>query len=816
MLAVAKEEFEALKKRNFRLIFIIGAPGSGKSALCTRLVNDFKWTHINIDKLIDTHKSNKTKLGEFILNQPGLTSEVLIKVLVQAIITTPSKTYIVEGFPKSLEDALQFERQIKEISLIINLYLDEDIAHSRMDHNDKNTIKVFHERSNDLISFYEKYGIVRQVNTNADIAEVYETLKETIYPRVYLIVGKKYSGKTTISNFLCERMGMKYFDFIKDFSKSKDESASAVMNILINKLRDETAQKVLIEDFPLKKDFINYFQKNCKKFEKVIFLNIEDENAYERMIKSSSEENVGCSTLNSLLYDFDSKKEVINYLRKGSFLEVNVNNHLKLVLEDLLASLAPSLLLFSHNSKEDTSLDFKKDLVNHFVTKLNYQQVDVLSIVEENIKRQTSNGKILEKCENKINYPIELLLGILKPILFSVKNTKFILNNFPTSQISDFEKKICKVSKLIYISNTIFLPIDDNSIELHMKKDNRLFVYNKSSLDDYVVNDILNLNRDVTVVYGMPLSGKTKISDHLKKQYNYTMIDFVEFITELKKAKGMLQDPPEPDGLDITGQELIDGFKKHFSNLKLNEKVLLENIFGKHELMAEIDVVKKIFEITGRPRQVFELDCREDVLINRWKESKGITEEITEDQKNEFMETLDKPKKILEHLKSLAFKITPVDTNYSESESKLNFDNINGRKMIVIKHDYDIDLVNSLSLFSACFQTLLVSVPDLIAAHFYKNTEIARRLYDTYSKKEIECNGLDASSNYVKYNPIYFDENLVNEIITNFINENSKEIEDSGNFIILAGYLNNDLFSRSELGYNLPLYEVKKLISLGK
>jgi hypothetical protein len=302
----------------------------------------------------------------------------------------------------------------------------------------------------------------------------------------------------------------------------------------------------------------------------------------------------------------------------------------------------------------------------------------------------------------------------------------------------------------------------------------------------------------------------------LKRQYNYTMIDFVEFINELKKAKGMLQDPPEPDGVDITLLELLDGFKKHFNNLKLTEKVLLENIYGKHELMTEVDTVKKILEITGRPRQVFELETREDVLINRWKESKGITEEITEDQKNEFLETLDKPKKILEHLKSLAFKITPVETNLSEGESKLNFDNANGRKMIVIKHDYDIELVNSLSLFSACFQTLLVSVPDLIASHFYKNNETARRLYESYSKKEIHCNGLDSSSNYLRYNPLHFDEHLVNEIITKFINDNSKEIEDSGNFIILAGYLNNDLYSSREAGYNLPLYEVKKLINMGK
>jgi len=69
---------------------------------------------------------------------------------------------------------------------------------------------------------------------------------------------------------------------------------------------------------------------------------------------------------------------------------------------------------------------------------------------------------------------------------------------------------------------------------------------------------------------------------------------------------------------------------------------------------------------------------------------------------------------------------------------------------------------------------------------------------------------------YNKYNPIHFDEILVNELISQYILENSLEIEETGNFILLTGYLNNDLLSQSDKCFDLPLYEVKKLISLGK
>ena len=69
---------------------------------------------------------------------------------------------------------------------------------------------------------------------------------------------------------------------------------------------------------------------------------------------------------------------------------------------------------------------------------------------------------------------------------------------------------------------------------------------------------------------------------------------------------------------------------------------------------------------------------------------------------------------------------------------------------------------------------------------------------------------------YYKYNPIFFEKDLINKIILNHIGQNYKIIENAGNFVILTGYLNSDLLHEQESPYNLPLFEIKNALELGE
>jgi adenylate kinase family enzyme len=87
----------------------------------------------------------------------------------------------------------------------------------RQDDIDENTIrnrlKEFHASSAPVIDFYQKYGIVKYINSELHVNDAYAQVKESLYPAVYCLIGKKYSGKTTIGKELAKRMGFKIIDF---------------------------------------------------------------------------------------------------------------------------------------------------------------------------------------------------------------------------------------------------------------------------------------------------------------------------------------------------------------------------------------------------------------------------------------------------------------------------------------------------------------------------------------------------------------------------------------------------------------------------
>jgi len=123
MFTVSKEDIEALKKKNYQIIFLFGVPGTGKGTQCSKLVTEFKYTHISTCDLIREQIQKNTPLGqqchEYTIKGELIPSEMIIYILVKAIITHSAKKFLIDGFPRSMEQAMFFENNIKEIGIIL-------------------------------------------------------------------------------------------------------------------------------------------------------------------------------------------------------------------------------------------------------------------------------------------------------------------------------------------------------------------------------------------------------------------------------------------------------------------------------------------------------------------------------------------------------------------------------------------------------------------------------------------------------------------------------------------------------------------------
>ena len=135
MLSVSKDDLTTLKKKNPNLIFIIGHPNSGKTTEIKKISNDFKYSHLDINKLIEEEIKFDSDLGfqmtECLEKGNEIFPNIICSLVVKGIIEKDNNTILIEGFPQNLEQALFFEQHILPINLILKLNCDFEVSKER-------------------------------------------------------------------------------------------------------------------------------------------------------------------------------------------------------------------------------------------------------------------------------------------------------------------------------------------------------------------------------------------------------------------------------------------------------------------------------------------------------------------------------------------------------------------------------------------------------------------------------------------------------------------------------------------------------------
>ena len=842
-LLISKEDLDLLHERDYHLVFCIGPIGSGKKSQITKISSEFHFSKLFLSEKITQEISSKSQLGllaqEFISKNEPLSSQVIVAILVRGIVECAEKSILIVGFPEKLEHAQYFEQNILNINLILKFNCPEEVCYKRLSEETdfKKTKEEFSEiysnTQNDLkaiFDFYNPYSVIREIETNKSIPEMNKIIKQNLYPLIYCIIGKRYSGKTTLSKIINEKSGVILLDFGKfleepDIIKRKDENEFVVSQLIL-KLRKIQRYKILIEDFPQNKEQYIYFVNNCKPFKKIYFLKADNSSCFERVNKIPIEDEnyTECSKLDKMLTEFENKKDFFDFLKKNTDVqEIDVNNHINLTIQKMLKQIQPYCVYFSNDVDEES----KVELFNKLKTNYKFSEISLPEIISNAIKR-----KILvnhnEESPEKMNLSLEEKINLIRPLLYREDCKNIILNSFPSNieELKEFESKLFLINKFVQLTNKKKLNTitDINSMAVHFYKKNALISLNPKKASDYKIEEILDMNRDINIIYGMPQSGKTTFAKHLKEKYSFEILDFKELIEKVKKTK---VDPENPDAEpEVTFPDLtkyLNNFLKDDSFFS-NKKILLDNFFVQNSpepfLIDTYEKAIEVIKMFGKFRNFYEIELEEKTLINKYKAKEGITEELSEDQKTAFLETLANPKKLLEDIRQASENVIKIKCDEPEVKSKQLFDSKYGINFIIVKHEYDIIIEKTLELFCARNKILYINVPYLIYCHFYENDSTSKKLEGVYGKKKlgVECKNPYEFNEmlYYKYNPIFFEKGLINKIILEHIGRNYKIIEESGNFVLLTGYLNSDLLQEQEGPYNLPLLEIKNSLELGE
>jgi adenylate kinase len=209
-------------------IVLLGAPGAGKGTQCKRIVEKYSLLHLSSGDILRQERAAVTKLGRcaqgYMDSGELVPDEVIVEMMAGAIKKTPQTGFVLDGFPRTVNQADRLDKSLacngKRINAVLNLKVDDRIVAERMTgrrncpqcgavyhienlrpkvegicDNDgatliqrsddslevvKNRLKTYHRQTEPVVDYYKKNNTVYDIDANKDVDEVTALLFENL------------------------------------------------------------------------------------------------------------------------------------------------------------------------------------------------------------------------------------------------------------------------------------------------------------------------------------------------------------------------------------------------------------------------------------------------------------------------------------------------------------------------------------------------------------------------------------------------------------------------------------------------------------
>ncbi len=121
-------------------IVLLGAPGAGKGTQCKRIVEKYGVQHLSSGDILRKERAAETELGakaQSYMDSGGLVpDELIVKMMAGAISKAPQEGYVLDGFPRTVNQAEQLDKSLvsngQKIDAVVDLKVNEKIIMGRM------------------------------------------------------------------------------------------------------------------------------------------------------------------------------------------------------------------------------------------------------------------------------------------------------------------------------------------------------------------------------------------------------------------------------------------------------------------------------------------------------------------------------------------------------------------------------------------------------------------------------------------------------------------------------------------------------------
>jgi len=207
-------------------LILLGPPGTGKGTIAKYVEKTFSATHISTGDLLRDQVTLGTELGkrvESIMNLGALVDDHTVLECLRAKLDNVKGGFILDGFPRNENQAKMLDGTLNDLNIKIDLVLqietpDEEILKRlaarrqcikcnriygmsvppwksgvcdncgseiilRKDDQPevvKERLRVYHEVTGSLPEYYEKQGLLKNLNGNRPLEEIYKDIDEIL------------------------------------------------------------------------------------------------------------------------------------------------------------------------------------------------------------------------------------------------------------------------------------------------------------------------------------------------------------------------------------------------------------------------------------------------------------------------------------------------------------------------------------------------------------------------------------------------------------------------------------------------------------
>lgn len=179
------------------IIFIIGGPGSGKGTQSQMIIENYDTGYMSAGDLLRAEADTGSELGNFIQEQMKLGAivpqEITIGLLKKEILNQSKQLYLIDGFPRKLDQAQTFEETVCQAACALFLDVPDDVLVERLMERGKESgrvddnpetiklrLKTFHEVSEPVYDMFDAKGKAIKIDGNRPTEEIFADIKKLL------------------------------------------------------------------------------------------------------------------------------------------------------------------------------------------------------------------------------------------------------------------------------------------------------------------------------------------------------------------------------------------------------------------------------------------------------------------------------------------------------------------------------------------------------------------------------------------------------------------------------------------------------------